>query len=210
MKRALLSAGLISTVIFGLTMTPSRADPIEHPFVATSTERVSNISFTQLAQSFLGEDDEYDEENACREQLEKADEARHVHERHFPHPKDAASALAGWLAAEETMVGIRSEQFDTWRTYTSALLAFAEGPHPHFRDNAAPGTVSDDPAKPQENEPLTTERMADIAIERGAKAQTLKQATKALFEVLTPDQQAKFTEADRKGPPAPHRMPGSK
>lgn len=210
MKRAVLSAGLVSTVILGLAMTPSRADPSVHLSVAPPTDRVSDISFTQLAQSFLGQDEEYDEENACREELEKASEARHAHDKRFPHPKDATSSLAGWLAAEETMVGIRSEQLDAWRTYTSALLAFAEGPHPQFKDEAAGGNANDDPAKLQEVEPLTIERMADIAIERGAKAQTLKQAAKALLDVLTPDQQAKFAEADHKGRPMPHRMPGAR
>ncbi|MBA8880103.1 Spy/CpxP family protein refolding chaperone [Phyllobacterium myrsinacearum] len=210
MKRTVLTGTLVSTIIYALTATPSWAGLIQHPDAVTPKDEIAGVSFTQLAQSFLGQDKEYDEENACREELEKADEARHQHDARFPHPKDRALALAGRLAAEETIVGIRSEQLDAWRNYSSALLAFADGPHPHFRDEASPGNEGDDPAKPRENEPLTMDRMADMAIERGEKAQTLKQAAKALLDILTPEQRIKFADAGRKGPWVPHRrMPGA-
>jgi hypothetical protein len=209
MKRTVLTGALISVVVFGLATTSGWAGPIQHPDAVSSKWGVTGISFTQLAQALLGQDEEYDEENACREEIEKADEARHWRDGHLPNAKDRTFVLAGRLTAEETIVGIRSEQLDAWRNYSSALLAFADRFPPRLKGETAPGNAGDDPAKSRDTAPLTTDIMADIAIERGVRAQALKEATNALLNVLTPEQRVKFADADRKSPWASHRLPGA-
>lgn len=122
---------------------------------------------------------------------------------HFGHhpliPQDAATMFAGRLAAIETLVGIRNEQLDVWRNYTSALLDFIEGLKPQ-QESAG---LQDNRSATTEGQQLFAERMADHAIELADKAQTLKGAMQSLRQVLSPGQLAKLAETDRPGPDWP-------
>ena len=208
MTHTVLPAGLAAAMVLGLATGSGGAGPMARADNVIPDKTVVRISFTQLARSILGDDDDYNGENACGgEPADKSAVPEHSRERHAGPPKDGAFPLASWLSAQETIVGIQSAQLDAWRRYTSTLLAFVD------RSPAGPGTESlpekprDEPGKPHERPPLTADRMADLAIERGAKAQIFKQARTALLEVWTPDQQAMFLDSERKHPWAPHRVP---
>lgn len=209
MKHAVRTVGLVATIMFGFTTGPSGAGPMAHLDNVIPDKAVARISFTQIARSILGDDDDdYNGENACGgEPAEKPAAPSHGRERHLGPPRDITFPLASWLSAQETIVGIQSAQLDAWRRYTSTLLAFVD------RSPSGPGTESspektgNEPRTPHEGQPFTPDRMADIAIERGAKAQTFKQARQALLEALTPDQQAAFLDSERKYPWASHHMP---
>ncbi|MBZ9707691.1 hypothetical protein LB543_13265 [Mesorhizobium sp. ESP7-2] len=107
--------------------------------------------------------------------------------------------LAAWLAALETRVGIRSEQLDAWRDYTSALQVVLSprrpdrGPQAKGPDAGAGGTP--DPFAFQE-------RLADDVTARAASAAKLKDAIAELRAKLTPEQLEILASAERPhGPP---------
>lgn len=108
--------------------------------------------------------------------------------------------LAGRLSALETRVGVRTDQLDAWRDYTSALqavLARADhGPNgPGGRGPGAGETGARDPFAFQE-------RLADDLTERAASAAKLKQAIAALRAKLTPEQLEILASVDKPhGPP---------
>lgn len=199
MKHAVQTVGLVAAIMLGFTMGSSGAGPMARPDNVIPDKTIARVSFTQLARSILGDDDDYNGENACRgEPEEKPAAPSHGRERHVGPPSDSAVPLASWLSAQETIVGIQSAQLDAWRRYTSALLAFVDRSPSGPGAKSSPERTGSEPVTPQERQPLTVDRMADIAIERGAKAQTLKQARKALLDLLTPDQQAVFLDSERK------------
>lgn len=126
--------------------------------------------------------------------------------------------LAERLSALETLVGITAAQQPAWRSYTDALLAFVE------TDRAAPGAtgaarpegqgpeapLAQGPAGPQGGgaaqpapQILQAERLAERAVDRGARAETLRDAAAALRGALSPEQLARLIEAE-----APRRMQG--
>jgi len=92
--------------------------------------------------------------------------------------------LAGRLAAAETLIGIRADQLDAWRDYTSALLALVEPPAPPLPD--------EDAAKAFARE----ERLAREITERAAKAATLVRSIEVLKTTLTSDQLEKLGEVE--------------
>jgi hypothetical protein len=108
--------------------------------------------------------------------------------------------LARHLATMETIVGIRSDQLDAWRDYTSALLALMEPPA-----RGAMMADRDDPfGRP--------EHLADTVIAKADTATRLKAAIAALRQKLTPDQLVLLQQAEvRMGPhhgPQPFFGPG--
>lgn len=117
--------------------------------------------------------------------------------------------LAARLAALETRVGIRSEQLDAWRDYTSALQAVLSPPRP---DRGPGGTAGPD-GGPQAKGPdagpagkpdpfAFQERLADDVTARAASAAKLKDAIAELRAKLTPEQLEILASAERPlGPP---------
>ncbi|QKC95931.1 hypothetical protein [Mesorhizobium sp. NZP2298] len=116
--------------------------------------------------------------------------------------------LAARLAALETRVGIRSEQLDAWRDYTSALQAVLSPPRP---DRVPGGTGG--PGEPEAKGPDAApggkpdafafqERLADDITARAASAAKLKDAIAVLRAKLTPEQLEILASAERPhGPP---------
>lgn len=136
------------------------------------------------------------------------------HGRHHGERRGGPMQLAARLSAVETYVGIRSDQLDAWRGYTTALIDFFDRPGPRVRGGQGRPMAPGD-AGAQGDRPLMAEMMADRAIARAAKAETLKQAVQALRDVLTPDQLEKLAQAERMGrghhrggPERGHRGPG--
>jgi len=112
---------------------------------------------------------------------------------------DFRMKLARDLAGLETLIGIRADQLDAWRDYTSALLAVAEPPRPPMPPADGKGPEAFAPA----------ERLADAAIARGDAAETLKSAITVLRDRLSPEQIALLQQAERHiGPPPPFPGPG--
>lgn len=106
--------------------------------------------------------------------------------------------LARDLAGLETLIGIRSDQLDAWRDYTSALLAVAEPPRSPMPPMDGKGSEAFAPA----------ERLADAAIARAEAAETLKSAIATLRDRLTPEQTALLQQAERRMGPPPRALPG--
>lgn len=130
-----------------------------------------------------------------------------------PEPAHAAREgqpglrLAAHLAALETLVGITAEQAPAWRTYTNALLAFAETARPPHGPQA-PGAKAERPAPPSGPHPadaprlLMAEMMAERALDQAEAAATLKQAAATLRAALGAEQLVRLIAAER--PPMPH------
>jgi hypothetical protein len=116
--------------------------------------------------------------------------------------------LAARLSALETRIGVRSEQLDAWRDYTSALQAVLAPPRPGH----APGGPD---AKGRDNAPGSRpdalafqEKLADDVIGRAASAGKLKDAIAALRTTLTPQQLEILASAERPHGPTPGPLGG--
>lgn len=149
--------------------------------------------------------DRRDRDHDNERRTERAGPRRSGHETHQPGLRLAAS-----LAAAETYVGITSAQLDSWRAYTTALIDLLDRPE---RENGPdrqrgeipagpPPTVDGTPSE-QADVPLFAERLADIAIERGERAEALKVAISALRGDLEPDQIGRLRDAERSLLPSP-------
>lgn len=131
--------------------------------------------------------------------------AGHFRHRHHGWGENRQMKLAEKLAAVETAIGVRSDQLDAWRDFTSKLIAFATPERPmHKRPGmvGAPGQPpvkagnpqgdatppSPPPAKNTQKDFGPLARMVDGAIHRGDEAKQLKASMDKLETVLTPQQ----------------------
>lgn len=100
-----------------------------------------------------------------------------------PQPAMMAATL---LAAAETAVGIRADQLDAWRAFSSALVALLEPPAP-------PPPPSTDDDETGERDPFArVEWLAGEVAERGRRAEAVEKAIEALRPVLTEEQTARL------------------
>ncbi|MFD1984004.1 hypothetical protein ACFSOZ_15210 [Mesorhizobium newzealandense] len=107
--------------------------------------------------------------------------------------------LAARLAALETRIGVRTEQLDAWRDYTSALQAVLTPPRP---DHDPGGHEAKVPEGGKPDPFAFQEKLADEVTKRAVSAGKLKDAIAALRAKLTPEQLEILASADRPhGPP---------
>lgn len=111
-----------------------------------------------------------------------------------PAPLGGQMAAAASLAAMETFIGIRADQFDVWRAYTNAVLALLQPPKPP-QDEPKPAAFQ------------RAEAIATHMAEQGAKAQAVLSALAALKAKLTDDQLQRAADLSAALPPGPPRGP---
>ncbi|WLT08670.1 hypothetical protein RAM19_11900 [Bartonella apihabitans] len=103
---------------------------------------------------------------------------------HFKGPH-AGMHMAEKLSAMETALGIRTNQLDAWRKYTSSLVDLVDVTPP-------PPPAPDAKPAPDAVKPIFGEPIADRAIDRAEKAKKFKTAAEELRKVLDADQLSKL------------------
>ncbi|OYX75858.1 MAG: hypothetical protein B7Y95_00020 [Rhizobiales bacterium 32-66-11] len=111
-----------------------------------------------------------------------------------PGPLGGQMVASAALAAMETFIGIRADQFDVWRAYTNAVLALLQPPTPP-QDEPKPAAFG------------RAEAIARRMVEQGAKAQAALDALAALKAKLTEDQLQRAADLSATLPPGPPRGP---
>jgi len=118
--------------------------------------------------------------------------------------------LAARLATLETRIGVRSEQLDAWRDYTSALQAVLAPPGPDHGFGGSggrgpDGSGAEDHSGKADQGPRDPfafqERLAGDVTERAVAATKLKDAISVLRTKLTPEQLEILASAEPHGPP---------
>ncbi|TSE02914.1 hypothetical protein C1D09_028170, partial [Mesorhizobium intechi] len=112
--------------------------------------------------------------------------------------------LAARLSALETKVGVRAEQLDAWRDYTSALQAMLAPPKPDHGPGGTGGRGpnAENPSNSERDPFAFQEKLADDVTQRAVAAGKLKEAIAALRAKLTPEQLEILASAERPhGPP---------
>lgn len=103
---------------------------------------------------------------------------------HFKGPL-AGKHMAEKLSAMETAVGIRSNQLDAWRKYTSSLVDLVDMTPP-------PPPAPDEKPAPDKAKPIFGEPIADRVLDQTEKAKKFKTAAEELRKVLDADQLQKL------------------
>ncbi|MGQ2906061.1 MAG: hypothetical protein ACT6RL_19910 [Neoaquamicrobium sediminum] len=130
------------------------------------------------------------------------DRSRHAHP-----PAPIGLDVAARLSVLETYVGITADQQEAWRFYTSSVIALFDRPIP-MEPQGGP-MAEDEGGKPQQpngvpgNVPLFSERLAQVMIERGEKAQALRDAIANLRDALDEEQLARLGADERAFAPPP-------
>ncbi|OYX11120.1 MAG: hypothetical protein B7Z15_12400 [Rhizobiales bacterium 32-66-8] len=94
----------------------------------------------------------------------------------------AARLIAGLLlSAQETALGIRTDQMDAWRSYTTALIAL-------LPSGERLGRWTDETKRAEAQAFDLAQDIAGAAIERAEKARALQDAVSRLKTALTPEQ----------------------
>lgn len=116
------------------------------------------------------------------------------------------TVLAVRLGVLETRIGIRAEQLNAWRDYTSALQELLRSPGSHSLGETFPAAAPDGP-----NDPFAfEERLAEDFATRAAVAEKLKVAITALRTTLTSEQQDILASTELlPGPPPGSWMKGT-
>ena len=112
--------------------------------------------------------------------------------------------LAARLSALETRVGVRVEQLDAWRDYTSALQAMLAPPKSDHGPGGTGGRSpnAENPGNGDRDPFAFQEKLADDVTQRAVAAGRLKEAIAALRAKLTPEQLEILASAERPhGPP---------
>ncbi|WP_371345941.1 hypothetical protein [Ancylobacter sp. IITR112] len=94
----------------------------------------------------------------------------------------AVRLIAGLLlSAQETALGIRTDQMDAWRGYTTALIAL-------LPSGERLGRWTDEEKRAEAQAFDLAQDIANAAIERAEKARALQDAVSTLKAALTPEQ----------------------
>lgn len=119
----------------------------------------------------------------------KDDDGKRNRRKEHGSQRDAI-LLAARLSALETRVGIREDQLNAWRDYTTALQNLLSAPETKLR--ATEGTT-DGPKDPFDREQKLAERIE----RRAASAERLKSAIATLRAALSPQQLEVLSSASR-------------
>ncbi|EJF91144.1 hypothetical protein [Bartonella tamiae] len=116
------------------------------------------------------------------------------HKPSASHAEHHGMHLAQRLSVMETAIGIRSDQLDAWRRYTSALVDMSDRMKsaPHEAD----GSLKD--------KAILGENMAERMIERAEKAKLFKEAASQLRNVLDEKQLERLKYYSENHPPMMH------
>lgn len=104
----------------------------------------------------------------------------------------AARLIAGMLlSAQETALGIRTDQMDAWRGYTTALIAL-------LPSGERLGRWKDEKKRAEAQAFDLPQDIAGAAIERAEKARALQDAVSKLKAALTPEQMSMAKQMQEK------------
>lgn len=104
----------------------------------------------------------------------------------------AVRLIAGMLlSAQETALGIRTDQMDAWRGYTTALIAL-------LPSGERLGRWTDEKKRAEAQAFDLAQDIAAAAIERGEQARALQDAVSRLKTTLTPEQMSMAKQMQEK------------